>query len=178
MPYGPNGDKLPYEEFFHLKADFTKFYTFGCTCAVKILKKDLYGKSVEQSQWGIYLGWDPLVWKHEILGLDTGRIHYNPTFVPFINNFGAMHLFLRKNPGMSDKMPAVSSAGELIKQANAGKTYFLHDTIEGWNLWKQTSTKHVVNTTLPNISGIGSKKVDDENDEDDEPVLECGLQEP
>lgn len=171
MPYGPNGDKLPYEEFFHLKADFTKFYTFGCTCAVKILKKDLYGKSVEQSQWGIYLGWDPLVWKHEILGLDTGRIHYNPTFVPFINNFGAMHLFLRKNPGMSDKMPAVSPAGELIKQANAGKTNFLHDTIEGWNLWKQTSSKHVVNTTLPNISGIGSKKVDDENDEDDEPVV-------
>ena len=94
--YGPTG-KIPYEHFFNCAVDYLKFVVFGCTVVIRTRTKGKFGKYKENAQWGFYLGWDPIQWRHIMYGLDTGRLHHGCDFTSYEENFGAIHRFMQCN---------------------------------------------------------------------------------
>ena len=91
--YGPTG-LIPCEQFFCCAVDFLKFIVFGCTVVIRTRTKGVYGKYLDNAQWGFYLGWDPVQWKHIMFGLDTNRLHYGCDFTAYEENFGGMHKYM------------------------------------------------------------------------------------
>ena len=157
--YGPT-KQIPYEEFMNQKFNYGKLRVFGCTVCIKHLNmKGQYQKYNNKSELGFYLGFDMFSWKHLCYGLDTKRVHEGPTFTSMEQNFGALHLFIHRNPALQitpsqellDFKSEVESQGENFDETKLQTNPFGISTKSN-ELWKSTAQNHDINISLPEIS--------------------------
>lgn len=156
--YGPTG-KIPYEDYFKLPADYTKFYTFGCTVVIRMRMTDIHGKAMEKGEYGIYLGWDPVEWKQVCYGLDSKRVIYGPENISFYEtNFGAMRRFQRRNPKLLERRSELTLAeGEkcdIQPNPTQPKVTVFDDSAKGLRLFLETNTEFASSDRLPDDDNV------------------------
>ena len=163
LVYKPTG-KVPYEHFFGIKVDYSKFLVFGCTVCILQNARVLGVKSKhkDRAEWGFYLGWDSEQWMHITYGLDTQVLHYTPDFKAFETNFGAVHKFMKMNPRMEvDAVKEAQAELDALAQGENGKidqvatnirNSWMDVTQSAFKLWDDTKLKDVhVDKELPNV---------------------------
>ena len=140
---------------------------FGCTVVIRTRTKGKFGKYKENAQWGFYLGWDPIQWRHIMYGLDTGRLHHGCDFTSYEENFGAIHRFMQCNVHLDDltSSPPPVHQGENDVSATDGdatvrkddddttpkRLSWMDESIESIKLWQATNfvDPATIDTSLP-----------------------------
>ena len=159
--YGPTG-KIPFEEFMKMKFGYAKLKVFGCTVCIRFMTDAGQGtqkKYNRKSQLGFYLGFDMFTHKHLCYGLDTETVHEGADFVPMEDNFGALHLFMHRNPTLEieptqelmDFQSEVESQGENFDDTKLQTTPF-GISLPSQDMWKNHNLgQRQINTELPDL---------------------------
>lgn len=158
--YGPTGE-IPYEQFMNQKFNYGKLRVFGCTVAIRHMTTQGQGthqKHNMKSQLGFYLGFDMFHWKHICYGLDEKQLYYGADFVPQESNFGALHLFMKRNPTtdieltqeLLDFQKDAESQGEIFDETKLTTNLF-GISKPSQELWKDCPKPRKIDTELPSL---------------------------
>ena len=159
--YGPT-DAIPYELFMKSKFNYGKLRVFGCTVSIRYMtdaNQGTHKKHNMKSQLGFYLGFDMFHHKHICYGIETKHLHEGADFTPMEDNFGALHLFMNRNPTLAieptqellEFQQKVESQGEKFDETQLSANPFgiSKSSQELWNNYH--FEKRDINTALPSL---------------------------